>query len=358
MTAADLYAEESPPCASIEVNCTAQQGWTISTVDPARFGRYCSLAFDSGGTPSIAYYVWFDLDNGHMLYAGKNTGDWLIEEIQTEGNSGMYCCLAIDAEDNPVISYQDWHGELRVARHDGTDWDIEIVDPGPSCGFHTSCLAGSVGPYPDLILVSYQVGTPDFDVKLAGWDGISWVTDSFESPNQQGGYTSLAWQSTGLWGLSFLDGTARNPCYCHHDGVEMQFEEIVTTALAAGSHPLAYDSLDRPAIAFQDALQWSLMFARHNGASWDIETVENPSNKVASYSDLVFDLDDNPIIAYRDSTAFDLKVAWHNGTSWEIEVVDEAGQTGEYPSIALNPDGNPIIAYGGINFVKLASWSG
>ena len=53
----------------------------------------------------------------------------------------------------------------------------------------------------------------------------------------------------------------------------------------------------------------------------------------------------NPAISYYDRTNEDLKYAKWNGTSWDIETVDSAGNVGYDTSLALDGAGNPAISY-------------
>ena len=59
----------------------------------------------------------------------------------------------------------------------------------------------------------------------------------------------------------------------------------------------------------------------------------------------VFDAEGQPAIAYYDYDAETLKFAHRDGGSWAIELVDDAGDVGEYASLALGSDGEPVIAY-------------
>ncbi len=59
----------------------------------------------------------------------------------------------------------------------------------------------------------------------------------------------------------------------------------------------------------------------------------------------IFGPDGMPAVAYRRFTQNDLKFARYNGNSWSLTTVDSAGSVGGHTSLAFGPDGQPAISY-------------
>lgn len=82
----------------------------------------------------------------------------------------------------------------------------------------------------------------------------------------------------------------------------------------------------------------------------DTISIVASAGDVGQHSSLAIGKDGNPVIAYYDVGNHDLKVARCNdkacaGGNEKISTVDGAGDVGEFASLAIGTDGNPVIAY-------------
>jgi hypothetical protein len=90
-----------------------------------------------------------------------------------------------------------------------------------------------------------------------------------------------------------------------------------------------------------------LLRSNNNSGSitWSSEVVD-AQGIVGEFCSLALDHNDNPIIAYYDSIALDLKIARYDGSSWHREFVDSGYiSSGRQASLDIGPDNNPAIAY-------------
>jgi hypothetical protein len=90
--------------------------------------------------------------------------------------------------------------------------------------------------------------------------------------------------------------------------------------------------------------QLTLLSASTVNFPWNISTVDQAGN-VGQYTSLAFGPDDQPAIAYYDAGNGFLKIARYDGATWTASTVDNVGNVGQYASLAFGPDGQPAIAY-------------
>jgi hypothetical protein len=108
---------------------------------------------------------------------------------------------------------------------------------------------------------------------------------------------------------------------------------------------LSLDSAGRPCVAYYDASQADLKYARFNGSSWDVMTVDS-TYTTGYYPSLQMDSSDSPVITYYYKTGADLKMAYFKGGAWTLTTIDSAGDVGRYSSLAHNPlTGRWSLAY-------------
>lgn len=84
----------------------------------------------------------------------------------------------------------------------------------------------------------------------------------------------------------------------------------------------------------------ALQFARWNGSTWTFQTVDGGA---CAFTSLALDPSGNPVIAYEYSNSA-LKLATSSGTTWSTQTIDNTN--GRYASLAIGADGSPHIAYG------------
>ncbi len=101
-------------------------GWAWATI--ATDADFPSLAIVPGtGFPALAYT---DTFNDNLVYGEWDGDQWVFTNIDTTGSTGWWPSLAFDpADGNPAIAYQG-NGSLKLAWHDGVQWNLQVVVGG------------------------------------------------------------------------------------------------------------------------------------------------------------------------------------------------------------------------------------
>jgi len=235
--------------------------------------------------------------------------------IDTVGIVGQYTSLAIGADNNPVISYYEASNTaLKVAK---------CNDPACAPGGETITRldAGNVGQYTSLAIGADNNPVISYYDSTSGNLKVAKCNDPACAP---GGETIITVDSTGSVG---------------------QY-----TSLAIGSD-------DFPVISYYDATNTALKVAKQvlpgtgigcTSPDWTCTTVDNAAI-VGQYTSLAIGADNNPVISYYDVLNADLKVTKCNDPACApggetIITIDSAG-VGQYTSLAIGADNNPVISY-------------
>lgn len=134
---------------------------------------------------------------------------------------------------------------------------------------------------------------------------------------------------------------------------------------SVGGFPsLAFDSLDRPHISYDDFDNLSLKYASWDGSAWQTQTVFPVDCRETS---LVLDSSDNPLIAYHnysDGYVRYLEYVSRDGSSWSRQTVDAIPGVGMYLTMVRDGLERPRVGYhdnssGTLNGgVRYALWNG
>jgi len=249
-------------------------------------------------------------------------------------------------------------------------WSIETVDPSENdIGFYTS-LALDANGYPHI---SYgeAVGNIIVDLKYAQWTGSGWAIETVDyggltDVEWEGDDTSLALDSNGYPHIAYFDAVNLNLKYARWTGSEWMIETVDSGDRTGFYMSLALDLSDNPHISYQnrywdeyyEVWYYQLRYAWWTGSSWEIDTID--SGDAGWYTSLALDANGYPHISYYDSTNNDLKYAWWSGTNWNIDLVDSGGVVGWSTSLALDSSDYPHISYYDYDLgaLKYAQWMG
>lgn len=302
-----------------------------------------SLALDSSGHPHVSYagnqagtFIY------GLKYAVHDGTAWQIEMVDEDVAPGWETSLALDALGRPHIAYHEAHEALRYAHHDGSSWTIDIVDSGGDVGEDASLALDSAGQpriaYSDITSMT---------IRYASLVGTEWQTETVTSmPDAMRINLDLALDSLDRPRLCYYRDTGSGASleYAYFDGSAWQYETIDDGIFYNGQDcSLALDSQDRPHISYRDL---GLLYAHDNGTAWQIMTVDDDFF-AGDDSSLALDSHDRPHIAYTDWDTDELLQYASAAIGWQMETVDVAAETSRYEgvSLQLGADDQPRVAY-------------
>lgn len=272
---------------------------------------------------------------------------WNIVTVDSANSVGTFLSMAFSPAGQPAIAYYKISGaDLKFASYNGSTWEIEEAD---SFGAAETSLAFDPSGQPAISAWNIVAGASGELLFVTRASGI-WETLTVDSGGV-GKASSLAFGHDGRPAIAYSDILNKNLKFARYNGSSWAITTVDNSANDVGSdkNSLAFGPDGQPAIAYWDRDSLDLKFARYNGSTWALSTVDS-AGSVGSDATLKFGPDGQPAIAYRDITNNDLKLARYNGTTWTLSTPESAGSVGSSASLAFGPDGQPAIAhYDGTN---------
>lgn len=184
-----------------------------------------SLAFDSAGNPHISSHYHSSSGVSELVYSSYDPNDdppWSTVTVDDGTGTdftavGDFDSLAIDGNDHPHISYQaknttSGQTELKYAWHDGTGWNLAVVDDSTDYGMYAGERSSLALDSNDVPHISYVNATfSETSALMYAWpDGSGWAHDSIaSSATSTYSYDSLAIDRTNNQPyISFVDAEA------------------------------------------------------------------------------------------------------------------------------------------------------
>lgn len=273
--------------------------------------------------------------------AGAPALGWQIEIADPDGASVP--SLALDAQGRPHVAYGGnlagtYEYGLKYAWHDGSAWQIEMVDEDISPGWENSLIIDPLGdPH-----IAYH--DPHEALMYAHYYSGSWHVQQVETGGDVGEKAVLDLDSANLPHIASWDYTNHRIRYARRSGPDWELETVVTFVGTGSTTSLwfALDAADQPHICYYDYDLTLLRYARKVGGVWQSETVDPEEHRGHDCS-LVVDAQGYPRISYRGDG---LMYARYDGSTWRRTQVDNDWGAGYGISLALDGHGRSHIAYG------------
>jgi len=332
---------------------TPASPWTITTVDSTgSVGQYTSIDLDVNDNPHISY---LNQDSGYIMYAKWNGTSWLREFVSDA--RGQYVTtgrtsIALDGNGNPHISYHHADVAYYVSNFTGGLWGSPTMVPFTEAawaflGHNSIAVNKSNGTiHVALFLWNSQLGSV-----LGYWTpGLqnAQVADGYTS--QTGKNNSIALDPSGVPHISYESSDGGTHKFLKYATISGQawsstiVDTIETTEGFANLTSIAVDGQGHPHIAYYSHRDGAYKYAKWNGASWELRTVDQYGSVGWESVTIAVDANGDPHIAYL-AGYYRLKYARLSGSAWTIETVDASGDAGDDCSIKVGTDGTVHVSY-------------
>lgn len=342
--------------------------WKKKKVERISPGHSGILALDQNNRPLVAFAYHGSLYLTERVKREK----WKTASVDSVVPlRGCPPGLALDRDERVHIAYCDMSKEIEGARagalcHAKVEREkasLHVLDKGKPdyCGVYPSMALTRSG----RIVISYHYdGAGDLDlskeiIKLAIWDGTKWHIKPLEK-SAPGGYgSSVVFDSSGNVHVALNRRRSTGACYTgplyyasETDG-EFSLEQIDPRTTRRPS--LTIDDNDRPHISYvfeTDKRKEHLAYTTHVNGEWKI-TELGPANSYnfGGTTSIALNGQGNPLIAFNDRQL--LKLATFGADSWRTETIFKAKEKNEWrmefypvdPSLKIDRQGSILVCF-------------
>lgn len=342
--------------------------WKKEKVERVSSGHSGTLALDQNDRPLVA----FAYHGSVYLAQGAKREKWNTATVDSVlPLRGCPPGLALDRDETAHIAYCDMSkkiegaeaGALCYAKVEKGKASLHILDKGKPyyCGVYPSMALSRSGG----IAISYHYDAAgDYDlskeiIKLGVWDGTEWHIKPLEK-SAPGGYgSSVAFDSSGKIHLAFNRRTSTGAVdtgpsyYASETDGEFLLEQIDPHDTRRPS--LTIDDNDRPHISYvfeTDNREERLAYATHVNGEWKItELGPADSYNFGGTTSIALNRQGNPLIAFNDRHL--LKLATFSDNSWRTETIFKPKEKYEWarefypvnPSLRIDKLGNILVCF-------------
>jgi hypothetical protein len=370
----------------------ASPAWGIETVDSeGNAGENPAITLDRLGNPHIFYQ-----SNNNLKQASQVGSEWVSDVIVSGARADASISALFDEGNNPHVSYSNGsEGRLKFLTLSNNTWSSSVLPMNSFTtgtntvsfngqGLHGSSLGLAQNGAPLIAYTSFmwpaltadatgvylfyqaQVksapGAPevtiDPGIEESEWENhLLFAKKTAKGPSGESssgvGQIKMAVDGKGNSHIAFFHAddkeiisTAVGDIQYGRGKGQNWVSEIVEKGVAEedSAIDIQVDTNDRPHLVYTDSVHQKIRYGVKEESGWTIETVDE--GKFFGFVGLALNASDIPSIVYTDVENGDLRFALRKGGQWEIQTVDSGeGETGWYPSMAIDSTGNLHIAY-------------
>ena len=330
----------------------SNHAWQVETVDSgngAQVGGFAALAIDAAGNIHVAYY---DYTHSALLYSYRARSDkrWFTTQVDHKG-AGTYVSLAVDDNDQPHLAYNSpFEDGLHYATWNGQRWKRQIID-SEHINYYTSIRLDKEG-HPRISYYLYHAPDRSYllHLKFAAFDGNQWTIETVDKRPETGKFNSVAVDTRGYPHIAYSQVARGDLFYAAWDGTRWNVSDVDSRRThndyVGTGNSIALDRNGAPHIAYLDTTKNLVKYAWLEEGRWQKEIVDELAARgEVDHVSLQMDRQGRAHLAYYDGGVGALKYAVRDEKGWHSEVVDHDGNVGKYPSLCLDANDLPYIAY-------------
>jgi hypothetical protein len=319
------------------------KAWTVSVLDDAGIADSPpSLALGPDGAPMIALaYSYAANENGAMILATRSGGTWsgAVVDDQLGWVYGDFGAMTVDPAGAAHVAYtgSTSHYELTYAENSSGDWAYENADP--QAGFPEMMAIARDGA--GAIHIAYADENSwrlRYTTNAAG----SWKGETASTISEYGdGGVALQVQADGTAHVAWYDDENSAVYYATNASGDWAKEEVASDLWLVNALSIQLDADNHAHLAFSN------LYATNTGGSWVIEET-GLADDPAEVSLAI----DAAGYAHIACESFRLRYLSNASGEWKGRVIDHLDgeyyilwNIGDYPSMAIDADGNVHVAY-------------
>jgi hypothetical protein len=269
---------------------------------------------------------------------------WAYETVDSTSQVGVFSSLVMGRRDIPNIAYlDDGKDKLKFATLTNGKWVTVLLPDKDRAGWYASTAIDSR----DNIYIAYYV----FDKKRISYlykFGAPWNPGA-SIPNTNVASSAMALDPQDQLVIVFLDKKDGSLAYAAQSSGGWRVNPLANAYPTAASFPeegakvaVAIDGSGRIHIAFTSVE--GLKYAMIDGGAVNIETIVTGKG-AGLFPSLALDGEGYPLVAFYAAPEQALKLAEKSGGRWESRVVDQEGDPGRHASLKVDAGGMIHIAY-------------
>ena len=280
-------------------------------------------------------------------------GNWeydIIEPGDASKSVGWYSSIGVNSDGNIAIIHADydWY-KLRETHWNGTGWESEYISVNDTAVIHDVYTVSAAWDSNGIAHAASSDWVTD-DVMHTYWNGTGWETENASEAGCSR-YVSIAVDSNGYPHIVYFDsaydlvggGSDYGLIYAKWNGASWDIEPIDANNDNWYYYPsIAIDSNDKPHVSYSiDITNEQLWYGEKTGVSWTLVPVVTDIRCLMS--NIALDSNDKPHIVFSDWTNDCLGYVEKTGSSWDETYLD--CNKVYAPSITHDENDHPHIAY-------------